>query len=287
MQGAARFPGRAAGSENSAWLATGQTGTRADCWNMRAMERKQSATTGSARRRELPRTFASAEDQSPWRRRFEVIYLALRQRITTLEYAPGARLDIDLLSNEFGVSRTPVRNVLQRLDLESLVRTRHGVGTIVAALDLEDFRQAARLRIELASLIGKFPATGIAASALESLTRVSGDVALLADTRDAIVFARIDMQVHDVIGTVVGNALMRRCSTRCIFEPPGSVSTFSRSRRGTMRYPCLPRTWNCFAMRWYGTTWTGSALWLATPSRTPSRACNPSWKGLIPGRFNP
>jgi DNA-binding GntR family transcriptional regulator len=39
------------------------------------------------------------------------------------------------LAQEFGVSRTPVRQVLQRLSFERLLETRSGVGTVVTALD--------------------------------------------------------------------------------------------------------------------------------------------------------
>lgn len=167
---------------------------------------------------ELPSTFSSSEDQSPWRRRFDSIYQALRARITTLEYAPGARLDIDALSSEFGVSRTPVRNVLQRLDPEGLVRTRHGVGTIVAPLDLDDIHQAIRLRIELASLIGKFSPDSVAAITAQKLHQVSLDVAQLHGAIDPVLFAETDMRVHEAICTMVANPLLRRIYDEMYFR---------------------------------------------------------------------
>ena len=39
----------------------------------------------------------------------------IRTRILTMGIAPGAALDESALSEEFGVSRTPLREVLQRL----------------------------------------------------------------------------------------------------------------------------------------------------------------------------
>ena len=48
--------------------------------------------------------------------RFERVYNVIRNRICLLEYEPGARLGEEELAREFGVSRTPIRRVLSRLN---------------------------------------------------------------------------------------------------------------------------------------------------------------------------
>ena len=93
-------------------------------------------------------------DTSPWRLRFNTIHATLRERITLLTYPPGTRLDLDGLAEEFKVSRTPIRNVLQRLERDGLVLTRHGVGTTVTEVDLNHVREAMLLRMHLAEMIG-------------------------------------------------------------------------------------------------------------------------------------
>ena len=50
------------------------------------------------------------------RDRFERLHAELRDRICLLEYAPGTRLSEEALAAEFGVSRTPLRRVLGRLE---------------------------------------------------------------------------------------------------------------------------------------------------------------------------
>ena len=65
------------------------------------------------------------------RERFERIYGIIRDRICLLDYAPGMRLGEEELAKEFGVSRTPIRRVLSRLETEGLLESRHGVGTFV------------------------------------------------------------------------------------------------------------------------------------------------------------
>ena len=103
------------------------------------------------------------------RERFERIYRTIRDRICLIEYEPGARLSEEDLAREFGVSRTPLRRVLSRLEGEGLLESRHGVGTFVIDVDLETLIPVYRLRMELAGLIGKLdpiPRTD------EDLTRV-------------------------------------------------------------------------------------------------------------------
>ncbi len=51
------------------------------------------------------------------------IYRKLRERIIFLEYEPGHILKEQVLAKEFGVSRTPLRTVLFRLEWEHLVKS--------------------------------------------------------------------------------------------------------------------------------------------------------------------
>ena len=92
---------------------------------------------------------------SEQRRKFQLMYDALRTRICLLDYAPGQRLSEEKLAEEFGVSRTPLRRVLGRLESEGLLESVQSVGTIVTDVDIEELAQAYQLRMELAELIGR------------------------------------------------------------------------------------------------------------------------------------
>ena len=65
------------------------------------------------------------------------IYFELRRRICLLDYQPGSRLNERELASEFGVSRTPLRTVLQRLEYDGLILSQHGNGTEVTSIDRE------------------------------------------------------------------------------------------------------------------------------------------------------
>jgi GntR family transcriptional repressor for pyruvate dehydrogenase complex len=67
---------------------------------------------------------------------------ALSERVRAGRLQPGEQLPTEAaIMNEFGVSRTVVREALSKLQAGGLVRTRHGVGTfVVGPADLTNFR---------------------------------------------------------------------------------------------------------------------------------------------------
>ncbi|QQM30969.1 GntR family transcriptional regulator [Martelella lutilitoris] len=83
------------------------------------------------------------------RDRLEQIHDIIRERICMLDYPPGEKLSETALAEEFGMSRTPLRRVLARLEDEGLLQSVHGVGTIVTDVDLDELAQVYRLRMEL------------------------------------------------------------------------------------------------------------------------------------------
>ena len=89
--------------------------------------------------------------------RIELDYILeiIRDRICFLQYRPGAIIREGALAVEFEVSRTPIREILQKLKSAGLVETRNGVGTLVSERTLDEIKQIYQIRLRLASLIGE------------------------------------------------------------------------------------------------------------------------------------
>ena len=150
--------------------------------------------------------------------RFERIHRTLRDRICLLEYEPGSYLGEEELAREFGTSRTPVRRVLGHLEAEGLIERRHGVGTIVTEFDLESLEQVYRLRVELASLMGRLAAlkcgTGSWHSSRPHLARCEA----LARHPEPAAFARLNMDFNTDLFSMIGNAPLRDITERLYFQ---------------------------------------------------------------------
>ncbi|MEJ1160449.1 GntR family transcriptional regulator [Prosthecomicrobium sp. N25] len=76
-------------------------------------------------------------------------YRLIRRAILDLTFLPGSTLSESALVDQIGVSRTPIRQALQRLEHENLVRILPQRGTVVAPLDMAGFREALFTRVSL------------------------------------------------------------------------------------------------------------------------------------------
>ena len=81
----------------------------------------------------------------------DAAYLAIRDAITTLELEPGRAISENMLVKQLGVSKTPIRAALGRLEAEGMVATIPFKGTFVRAVDDRDARGLFELRIALES----------------------------------------------------------------------------------------------------------------------------------------
>jgi DNA-binding GntR family transcriptional regulator len=157
-------------------------------------------------------------DQSPWRQRFKQIHRRLQERITLLHYPPGTRLDLDALAREFEVSRTPIRSVLQRLEHEGMVQTRHGVGTRVSEIDYHHLREATLLRMHLAELIGILDPLPASQETLETLDGVAARLRAIDAAPDYEAFSRADLSLHACVRGIIGNVPLRRTYDELFFR---------------------------------------------------------------------
>ena len=56
------------------------------------------------------------------------VYSLILEKIQNRELLPGDRLNIEELARDFGVSRTPVRETINRLTQEGFIEQKHNVG---------------------------------------------------------------------------------------------------------------------------------------------------------------
>jgi DNA-binding GntR family transcriptional regulator len=149
-------------------------------------------------------------------------YEALRAMIFDQDIAPAARMNIDLLAIELGVSQTPVREALARLEADGLVVKRPQGGYFAAPLvDESTFEQLYEVRLMLepdaAGLAARnFQARDIRAlqSTLEEMSRV-GTGHHYREYKD---FAKQDSLFHTTMATASGNAVLADAVARLRFH---------------------------------------------------------------------
>jgi DNA-binding GntR family transcriptional regulator len=135
-------------------------------------------------------------DSGRARRNGASLFETLRDDIVTFRLAPGAVLSRAALQERFGVSSTPVRDALLRLQEEGLVEIFPQHATIVAPIDLERARRAQFLRraveIEIVRTVAQARDPGVVAR-LRSLVRQG---AAFAELGEMEAFATADQSFH-------------------------------------------------------------------------------------------
>jgi DNA-binding GntR family transcriptional regulator len=81
----------------------------------------------------------------------DTLYTELKQKIISFELYPGSRVTEQVLAEMFGVSRTPIRQALQRLEIEGFLSIRPKQGCFIRELDVSELMEyyEARIAIEL------------------------------------------------------------------------------------------------------------------------------------------
>ena len=149
---------------------------------------------------------------------FEAIYTVLRERISLLEYPPGTVLSENTLAEEFGMSRTPIRRVLHRLEFDGLVAARHGVGTIVRSIDMMYLKQVYALRLKLIDLIAELSHVHVSDADLPGLERLLEQASALRDDRAPQELARVYLRYNEALTRAIGNEPLREITDRLFYQ---------------------------------------------------------------------
>lgn len=135
----------------------------------------------------------------------ERIYDELEDRIVSLELAPGAMLSEVTIAREFGVSRTPVGEALQRLAREGLVNVLPRRGIVVTDISLTGQMRVLEFRRDIANFIARLGATRADASERDALRRVAQDFLEAAANADGPRINEADKEFHELFATCAHN----------------------------------------------------------------------------------
>jgi len=122
------------------------------------------------------------------RRVFDEVYHRLRSAIITGHFSPGERFVERTLTDRLGVSRTPIREAIKRLEQEGLVVCFPHRGCFVRSPSFEEARQAYEMRRVAEGVCGELAAQRATDDEIASIQRVvqQGRVALERGDREEL-----------------------------------------------------------------------------------------------------
>ncbi|MCI9318610.1 MAG: GntR family transcriptional regulator [Lachnospiraceae bacterium] len=135
----------------------------------------------------------------------DVVFNTLRQAILTGELKPGERLMEIHLAKKLGVSRTPIREAIRKLELEGLVTMIPRRGAEVAQITEKSMNDVLEVRRALDVLCVELACDRITEEELEQLKAACEAFEAAVKTKDAKKIAHADVALHDIIVCATGN----------------------------------------------------------------------------------
>jgi len=135
----------------------------------------------------------------------DVVFNTLRQAILRGELKPGERLMEIQLANKLGVSRTPIREAIRKLELEGLVLMIPRKGAEVAEITEKSLKDVLEIRRALEDLAVRLACEKITKEELRELKKAGDEFKKVLRSQDITEVAEADVRFHDVIYLATDN----------------------------------------------------------------------------------
>jgi DNA-binding GntR family transcriptional regulator len=137
------------------------------------------------------------------------VYEELKSAIVDLRLAPGDPLREATLADQLGVSKTPIREALTRLEQEGLVETTSFKGAVVTGYSRQDLLEIYELRELLENAAARTAAESMAGADRDRLDRICRESRKLKKNHDAAGLAALISAFDDVLFEQVRNSRIR------------------------------------------------------------------------------
>ena len=140
----------------------------------------------------------------------DVVFQTLRNAILKGELKPGERLMEIQLAQKLGVSRTPVREALRKLELEGLVIMIPRRGAIVADITVQDLNDVLEVRQALEELAVRKACDCATDEQLKALKQAANDFKRCTESEDLLGCVEADMEFHEIIYAATNNQRLQQ-----------------------------------------------------------------------------
>jgi DNA-binding GntR family transcriptional regulator len=146
------------------------------------------------------------------------VYDTLLAQLMSLRIVPGSRVTIDTLARELGVSQTPIRDALNRMEADGLVvRVPHAGYRIPPQITRERFEDMLEVRLLLEPAAARRAAERASAEQVDGLRRLLEEMAELDEGDEHLTYGAFglrDAAFHDLVAQSAGNQIVRESLAR-------------------------------------------------------------------------
>jgi DNA-binding GntR family transcriptional regulator len=137
------------------------------------------------------------------------VYTALKEMIADDRFKPGTRLNVEKISKELVVSRTPVWEAVRRLQQEGLLENIPYRGVFMAEITPERTLELCQVREALEGLAARLAATNASERVLEKMAETLENQSKVIEKGDLIGYSRTDFDFHSLIHRMSHNSVLQ------------------------------------------------------------------------------
>ena len=146
------------------------------------------------------------------------VYDTLLAQLMSLRIVPDSRITIDALARELGVSQTPIRDALNRMETDGLVvRVPHAGYRIPPQITRDRFEDMLEIRLLLEPAAARKAAEGASAEQVAGLRQMLEEMAELVEDDGHVAYGAFglrDAAFHDLVAQSAGNHVVREALAR-------------------------------------------------------------------------
>jgi DNA-binding GntR family transcriptional regulator len=157
-----------------------------------------------------------------------ICYEAIKSKILTLEWGPGSYIEEVAVSKEFSLSRTPFREILQRLSGEGYVVLEKNKGALVPSMNLEMMRNFFQTAPLIYANIARLAAENGKPHDLNKLKAIQKDYRGAIEAGEPAKMVLFNHHFHQTMGGMAANAYLAPSFDRLLIDHARSSQIFYR-----------------------------------------------------------
>lgn len=142
----------------------------------------------------------------------------LIERILTLDVAPGAVLDEAALCEEYGLSRTPLREVFQKMAGEGYLTLAKNRGAKVSSMDIESMRHFFQAAPMIYSAVAQLAVENAGKDQIAGLKEIQRQFRQACEEKETRSIVMHNHNFHELIGEMAGNPFLAPSLNRLLID---------------------------------------------------------------------
>ena len=136
-------------------------------------------------------------------------YRVLKRAIIRGDLTPNSKLILSEIAQSLGISNTPIREAVNKLASEGLVKIIPNKGIIVKEINIDDFQEILQVRAFLDGLIAKLSAEKITDKEIDGMMEIIHKMEQYVKEDDRLTYNDLDIKFHDFLLTIAGNNTLK------------------------------------------------------------------------------